>query len=111
HGPGTRQWSRWTSGVWEARRPCFFTFAPCSHRLVPGGITKAAWPRAPSSGSTEAITTCTLAMPPLVAQAFWPFSTHSSLASSYFAVVRIAETSEPASGSEEQNDPTLGSSG
>ncbi len=50
-------------------------------------------------------------MPPLVAQAFWPLSTHSSLASSYLAVVRIAETSEPASGSEAQKAATLGSSG
>ncbi len=47
-----------------------------------GGITNAAWPREPSSGSTEATTTCTSAMPPFVAHAFCPFSTHSSLASS-----------------------------
>jgi len=40
------------------------------------------------------------AMPPLVAQAFCPFDTHSSLASSYLAVVRI----------DEQNAATLGSS-
>ena len=62
----------------EARRPCFLTFAPCSSPGCPGGTTKAAWPREPSSGSTEATTTWTLAMPPLVAQAFWPLSTHSS---------------------------------
>ena len=91
----------------EARRPCFLTLAPCSQPGVPGGITKAAWPREPSSRSTEAITTWTLAMPPLVAQAFWPLSTHSSLASSYLAVVRIAETSEPASGSEAQKAAEL----
>ena len=109
--PGTRQSSRWTSAVWEARRPCFLTLAPCSQPLVPGGMTKAAWPREPSSRSTEAITTWTLAMPPLVAQAFWPLITHSSFASSYLAVVRIAETSEPASGSEAQKAPSLTSSG
>ena len=109
--PGTRQSSRWTSAVCEARRPCFLTLAPCSQPLVPGGMTKAAWPREPSSRSTEAITTWTLAMPPLVAQAFWPLITHSSLASSYLAVVRIAETSEPASGSEAQKAPSLTSSG
>jgi hypothetical protein len=57
------------------------------------------------------MTTCTLAIPPLVAHAFWPLSTHSSLAWSYLAVVRIAETSEPASGSDEQNAATFGSSG
>ena len=59
--------------------PCFFTLAPCSRPLVPGGMTKAAWPREPSSRSTEAITTWTFAIPPLVAQAFWPLITHSSL--------------------------------
>ena len=58
----------------------------------------------------DAITTCTPAMPPFVAHAFCPFRTHSSLPSSYFAVVRSAETSEPASGSEEQNAATAGSS-
>ena len=50
-------------------------------------------------------------MPPLVAHAFWPLITHSSVFSSYLAVVRIAETSEPASGSDEQNEATFGSSG
>ena len=45
-------------------------------------MMKPAWPRAPSSGSTEAMITWTSAMPPLVAQAFWPLMTHSSLASS-----------------------------
>ena len=49
---------------------------------VPGGITNAAWPREPKSRSTDATITCTAAIPPLVAHAFWPLSTHSSLASS-----------------------------
>ncbi len=49
-------------------------------------------------------------MPPLVAHAFCPLRTHSSFASSYLAVVRIAETSEPASGSEAQKAATFGSS-
>ena len=106
-----RQSSRKTSAVCEARRPCFLTFVPCSRPLVSGGITNAAWPRAFSSGSTEATTTCTAAMPPLVAHAFWPLSTHSSLASSYLARVRSEETSLPASGSDTQNAPTFGSSG
>jgi hypothetical protein len=61
-------------------------------------------------GSTDATTTWMFAMPPLVAHAFWPLSTHSSLASSYFARVRSEETSEPASGSETQNAATFGSS-
>ena len=62
--------------------PCFLNFVPISRPGVPGGITNAAWPRAPSSGSTEATTTCTSAMPPLVIHVFWPLSTHSSFASS-----------------------------
>ncbi len=52
------------------------------------GTTNAACPFEPSSGSTVAITTCTSEMPPLVAHAFWPFSTHSLLASSNLARVR-----------------------
>ena len=75
------------------------------------GITNAAWPLEPSSRSTEAITTCTSEMPPLVAQAFWPLMTHSPAASSNFAVVRTPETSEPAFGSEAQKAATLTSSG
>ena len=82
HEPGTRQSSRKTSAVCEARRPCFLTFVPISRPLVPGGMTNAAWPREPSSRSTDATITWTLAMPPLVAHAFWPLRTHSSLASS-----------------------------
>ena len=49
---------------------------------MPGGMTKAACPRPRSSRSTEATTTWTPAIPPLVAHAFWPLSTHSSVASS-----------------------------
>ncbi len=71
------------------------------------GTTNAAWPLEPSSGSTVAITTCTSAMPPLVAHAFWPLSTHSPVASSNFARVRTPETSEPALGSEAQKAATL----
>src|SRR5262249_36577963 len=37
--------------------------------------------RLPSAGSTVATTTCTSAMPPLVAQVLVPLSTHSSVAS------------------------------
>ena len=109
--PGMRQSSRKTSAVCEARRPCFLTLVPCSRPLVPGGMTNAAWPREPSSRSTEAIDhvdvgDAAVGRPrllavehPLVA---WPRRT--------WRVVRIAETSEPASGSETQNAPTFGSS-
>ncbi len=91
--------------------PCLANFWPWLSPLVPGGTTKLAWPRARSSGSTTAVTTWMSAMPPLVAQVLVPLMTHSSLASSYVARVRIAPTSLPASGSEEQNDAVLRSPG
>ncbi len=69
-------------GVRLARMPCFLYFWPCDRPLVPGGTMKLAWPRPLSSGSTEATTTWTSAMPPLVIHALVPLSTHSSLASS-----------------------------
>ena len=62
--------------------PCLLNFWPWQRPGVPGGMTKLAWPRVPSSGSTEATTTWTLAMPPLVTQVLVPLSTHSSVASS-----------------------------
>ena len=72
---------------------------------------KLACPRVPSDGSTAATTTCTFAIPPLVAQVLTPLMTHSSDFSSYAARVRIAPTSLPASGSEEQNAPSFTSPG
>ena len=94
----------------DARRPCFLTLAPCSMPSVAIGTMNAAWPREPSSRSVWAMTTWTSAMPPLVAQAFWPLSVHVSEAASYLAVVRMLETSEPALGSEAQKAATLMSS-
>ena len=91
--------------------PCLWNFWPWLSPLVPGGTTNDAWPRVRSSGSTTAVTTWTSAMPPLVAQVLVPLMTHSSVASSYTARVRIAPTSEPASGSEEQKAPSLRSPG
>jgi len=70
--------------------PCLRTFCPWDRPRVPGGTMKLAWPRSPSSGSTAATTTCTFAMPPLVTQDLAPFSTHSSVASWYSALVLIA---------------------
>lgn len=87
--------------------PCFLNFWPWDSPGVAGGTMKEAWPLEPRSGSTTATTTWTLAMPPLVAQVLVPLSTHSSLASSYTARVRMEATSEPASGSEEQKAATL----
>ena len=107
---GIRTSSSRTSAVCEARMPCFLTFTPWLMPFVSIGITNAAWPRERSSGSTEATTTWTSAMPPFVAQAFWPLITHSFVFSSNLARVRRAETSEPASGSETQKDATFGSS-
>jgi hypothetical protein len=62
--------------------PCFLYFWPIDRPFVAGGITKLAWPRLFSAGSTVATTTWTLAMPPLVIHALVPLRTHSSLASS-----------------------------
>jgi len=58
-----------------------------------------------------AVTTWMSARPPFVAQVLVPLMTHSSFASSYVARVRIAPTSLPASGSEEQNAPSFRSPG
>ena len=91
--------------------PCLWNFWPWLSPLVPGGTTKLAWPRVRRSGSTTAVTTWMSARPPLVAQVLVPLRTHSSVASSYVARVRIAPTSLPASGSEEQNAPSLRSPG
>lgn len=74
--------------------PCFLNFCPWESPGVSGGTMNEACPLDPSSGSTTATTTWTLAMPPLVAQVLVPFSTHSSLAWSYTARVRIEATSE-----------------
>jgi hypothetical protein len=62
--------------------PCLRYFWPWLMPGVPSGTMKLAWPREPSVGSTVAVTTWTWAMPPLVAHALVPLSTHSSLASS-----------------------------
>ena len=62
--------------------PCLRNFCPIDSPAVPGGTMKLACPREPRDGSTDATTTCTLAMPPLVTQVFTPFSTHSSAAAS-----------------------------
>ncbi len=94
----------------EARTPCLRNFWPWLSPGVPGGTMKLAWPRVPSAGSTAATTTCTSAMPPLVAHDLVPLSTHSSLASRYSARVRIEPMSLPASGSEAQNAPSFTSS-
>src|SRR5262245_32198436 len=50
-------------------------------------------------------------MPPLVAHDLVPFSTHSSVACEYTALVLIAPTSLPASGSDEQKAPSFTSPG
>ena len=100
-----------TSAVCDARMPCFLNFDPCDRPGVFGGTTKLACPRPLSAGSTDATTTWMSAMPPLVIHVFWPLSTHSSLASSYTALVFKPETSEPASGSLTQNAASASFSG
>ena len=59
------------------RRPDPHLLVLLAHRQpgrVGGGTTKPAWPRAPRSGATDATTTCTAAMPPLVIHDLTPFS-------------------------------------
>src|SRR3954447_16025832 len=43
HEPGTRQSSRKTSAVWEARRPCFLTLVPIVTPAVSGGAEDRGW--------------------------------------------------------------------
>jgi hypothetical protein len=62
--------------------PCLRNFCPIDSPAVPGGTMKLACPREPRAGSTDATTTCTLAMPPLVTHVLTPFSTHSPAAAS-----------------------------
>ena len=94
---GTRQSSRITSEVCEARMPSLDSFLPIDSPGVSLGTTNEAWPRWPRSGSTVATTTVTLAMPPFVMKTLVPLSTQSS--PSCLAVVRSERTSEPALGS------------
>jgi hypothetical protein len=89
--------------------PSFFSFLPARIPGVSEGTTKAACTRWPRLGSTLATTTRMSATPPLVAKIFWPFRTHSPPLR--LAVVRSADTSEPAFGSVTHSAPTLGSSG
>src|SRR5712692_2422617 len=103
---GMVQSSSSTSAVCEARMPIFLSFLPWRMPFVPGGTTKLAWPRVPSSGSTAATTTWTSAMPPLVMKIFWPLRTQLPFLRT--ARVFIDETSEPASGSVTANAPTAG---
>ena len=77
--------------------PSFVSFLPWLSPGVSLPITKEAWPRVPSSGSTVATTTWTSAMPPLVMKTLVPLRTHSSPSRS--AVVFRLLTSEPACGS------------
>ena len=61
--PGMRTSSSTTSAVCDARMPCLRYFWPWLRPFVPGPMTKLAWPRPLSSGSTAATTTWTSAMP------------------------------------------------
>ncbi len=62
--------------------PILENFWPMRSPGVFSGTTNEAWPRLPSSGSTEATITWTSAMPPLVIQVLVPLRTHSSVAAS-----------------------------
>ena len=101
--PGTRQSSRKTSAVCDARRPCFLTFVPCVRPGVPGGMTNAAWPREPSSRSTRGHDDVDARDAAVRGPGLLPVEDPLVLRLVVLAVVRRAETSEPASGSETQN--------
>ena len=110
--PGTRQSSRTTSAVCEARMPCFLNFCPSRGPCVPGGTTNAAWPREPSSRVDRRdddvhVGDAAVGGPRLGA-------VEHPLVLGLVVDARAcaaSETSEPASGSETQNAPTFGSSG
>ncbi len=104
-----RQLSNLISAVCEARQPSFSSLRTIVSPGVPPGTMNSAWPRWPSSGSTVALTTCTLAMPPLPIQILWPSITHSS--PSRRARVRRLRTSLPPSGSDTQSAASLRSPG
>ena len=61
-----------SSAVCEARQPSLSSLRTMSSPGVPPGTMNSAWPRWPSSSSTTALTTCTLAMPPLPIHILWP---------------------------------------
>src|SRR5207302_1815891 len=69
---GTRQSSKTSSPVSEARQPSLSSLRNIVRPGVPFGTTKTPWPRWPAWGSTVATTTWTSAIPPL------PTSTWSS---------------------------------
>ena len=82
----------------DERQPCFLSLRPTEKPAVPRSTMNIEMPREPLAlGSVLAATNTTSALTPLVMNIFDPLSTQWS--PSRRAVVRIAATSEPASGS------------
>ena len=81
--PGIEESIKWSMPFFTYKGQMFGNIAAfkehCSFGLF-GGTMKEACPRLPSDGSTEATTTWTSAIPPLVTHVLVPFSTHSSVA-------------------------------
>src|SRR3954447_11325037 len=98
---GTRTSSKRTSPVGDPRTPSFFSSLP-TRTPQSFSTTKQEMPRCPADGSVLAKTVYTDEMPAFVIQYFEPLSTYES--PSRTALVFIAATSEPASGSDRQYD-------
>ena len=108
--PGTRTPLNFSSAVCDARQPSLSSLRTISRPGVPPGTMNRACPRWPSSSSTTALTTCTLAMPPLPIHILWPSMIQSS-PSRRRAPVRRLRTSLPPSGSEIASAASLRSPG
>src|ERR687891_53002 len=94
--------------VSEARWPSLSSFLSTVTPPASRGTTKAEMPRCPASLSVFAYTVYQEACEPFVMKHLVPLITY--LSPFLTAVVRMEETSEPASGSVRQNDASLGSS-
>ena len=100
----TMQPSKWIRAKGQLWRPLFASIGPTTSPGVSMGTTKAVIPHRPRAGSVVANTMTTSATGASVTHAFTP-SSCSRPSSSGRAVVVMAATSDPASGSDMANDP------
>jgi len=110
---GTRQPSKRSVAVSEARMPIFFSQPITDMPGVLAGTTNDLMPPRPALLSTVAQTTtkppsAVAAPSPAVQKILWPSSTHSLVSSSQVAVVSMAAASEPALGSVIAIAPQIG---
>ena len=99
---GTRTPLNFSSAVCDARQPSLSSLRTISRPGRPPGTMNRPCPRCPSSSSTTALTTCTLAMPPFPIHILCPSMIQSASGPepSRRALVRRLRTSLPPSGSE-----------